>query len=206
MVTALRTFLVSWRRSLRVLGGCLVCVALVQVAVRLPLPPWLARIILMLQFVAALVAMPIVCSLMGSAAVVFLVRKVYHETPWAERSDKAKEKVADSLLSVSNAVMGAASVAFFVVPLTAVVQAIVRRTDLWAVLSPLLKPDQPWWQPVLLVALYLLPIIVAVYFRTGALDIYDEIAKKATPEPAIGPNGAPPTTRACPRSADTPTL
>jgi fructose-specific phosphotransferase system IIC component len=190
-----------------VLVSCLAYIALVQVAIRLPLPvpPWLALIVLMLHLVAGIVAGFIVSAIVVALTFTPFIRKVYPETPWAERSDKAKEKFADSVLSVGNAIMSAASIAVFVVPLTAFLQAMVSRTDFGAVLSPFLKPDGlPGWQVILLCVLLFLPILVGGYFRKCAMDIYDEIAKPATPAPAIGPNGATPTTHAPPASADTP--
>jgi hypothetical protein len=209
MIARLRAFLASWRRSLLVVVGCLAYLALVRVAFyEFPqVVPWLGwglLIIVVLEFVALGAVMYIVRAMMVRTLPP-VIAKAFHEIPWADRSDKAKEKLADSLMSVSSTILGAVYIGVFVVPLTALLQAMVTRTDLGSLLSPLLKPDGlPGWQVILFIVLLLLSAIVSVSMRTEALNIYDEIAPKVPPEPHIGPDGAPAPTPVPPASADMP--
>jgi hypothetical protein len=213
MRARLRTVWASWRRSLLVLIGCLTYIALVQATVRLfpSVAPSLGHvwlIIAVVYFLAAYAAGFVGIYMVGAVVAGTLTRvltRAFPETPWAKRSDKAKEKFADSLLSVSNAVASATAIAVLVVPFTAFVQAMATQRDLGVLLSPLLKPGGlPGWQVVVLMGLFFLPLAVSVRFRKKAMDIYDEITRKATPELSLGPNGATPAAHACPASMGTP--
>jgi hypothetical protein len=209
----LRTFLASWRRFLLVFVGCLAYLTLVEVTVRVfpSVAPalgygWLVIVGLYLLAALAFGLIGIYLTVVVMAALTPVLRRVFADTPWAERSDKAKEKHAESLLTMSNAIASATFIAILVAPLTAFLQAMVTRRDLGSLLSPFLTPGGlPGWQLIALSVLFFVPLVFSALAKKNALDVYDELAKPALPEPPLGPNGTTATTRACPASVDPPT-
>jgi hypothetical protein len=106
-----------------------------------------------------------------------------------DRTDKAKEKFADSLMSVSNTIHSAILLGILVIPLTAFMQAIMSGKDL---LPPLLDylhtagTGGPMnWHGFLLGILIFVPSSAASYMRKQALNLYDELADRAALSPAL---------------------
>jgi len=101
------------------------------------------------------------------------------------QTDKAKEKFADSLMSVSNAIQSATWISVLVFPLTAFIQAMTRGIDPVAVVVSWWPP--PWWSgwhTAVFVGVYFLPLMVSVLFRGRALNLYDKLSP---PAPAVVP-------------------
>jgi len=101
------------------------------------------------------------------------------------RTDKAKEKFADSLMGFSTAVSSAVWISVLVFPFTAFIQAMTRGTDpVAAVVS--WWPPAWWseWHTAVFLFLFWVPFSVAMLFRRRALDFYDELPQ---PAPAVAP-------------------
>jgi hypothetical protein len=110
-----------------------------------------------------------------------------------DRTAKAKEKFADSLMNISTAVFSAVVIGLFVFPFTLLIQTMVRGIDPVDALvswwqsagSSWMRP--PWlsgWHKGLLFVLCWLPLSVGQLFRRRALDLYDELPPSA---PAVAP-------------------
>jgi hypothetical protein len=105
------------------------------------------------------------------------------------RTDKAKEKLADSLMSFSTAVGSTLLISVLVVPFTAFIQAIARDVDpVEMVVSR--WPPAWWsgWHTAVFLFLLFVPIFISLLARRQALDLYDEIAPPSLPPtaPAVG--------------------
>jgi hypothetical protein len=101
------------------------------------------------------------------------------------RTPKAKEKAADSLMSVGTAVHSATLIGLLVFPLTAFIQTMASGTDPVSALVSWWRPDRwSWWHTGVLFALFLVPLSVGRLVQRRALDIYDEIFP---PVPAVAP-------------------
>jgi len=101
------------------------------------------------------------------------------------RTAKAKEKLADSLMSFSTAVFSAIVISVLVFPFTAFIQTMARGTDpVAAVVSG--WPPAWWsgWHTAVFLILFWVPFSVAMLFRRRALDLYDELPQ---PAPAVAP-------------------
>jgi hypothetical protein len=97
-----------------------------------------------------------------------------------ERTAKAKEKLADSLMSFSTAVLSAVWISVLVFPLTGFIQATARGIDPLEVMVS-------WWPPVwwswrhtaVFLILFWVPFSVSLVFRRKALDMYDDLSPAA---------------------------
>ena len=100
----------------------------------------------------------------------------------SSRTPKAKEKFADSLMSVSNAVHSATWISLLVFPLTAFIQSMAGGTDPVAKLVDWWRPDRwSWWHTGMFITLFLLPLHRARSMQLQALDLYDEVSGTSSP-------------------------
>jgi hypothetical protein len=123
------------------------------------------------------------------------------------RSDKAKEKLADSLMSVGTAIHSATLVAILVFPVTAFISLVARGTDPLPAdaLDTLLRGDwltPPTWVAfgqwvyahLLFTALFtvtlLFPALTGSKLRLHAMNIYDTLPRPAA-SPSLAPTPAP---------------
>jgi hypothetical protein len=125
MIATLRPFLTPWPWRIKVLVGCLGYTVFIVVVPRM-FPsmaswPWGIRVVLVgLAWVALLVMLWMLAH----------VLKAYVFAPFLKetldtRSPKAKEKLADSLMSVGTAIHSASPVAVLIFPVTAFINAVV---------------------------------------------------------------------------------
>lgn len=95
----------------------------------------------------------------------------------AHRSPKSKEKFADGLMSVANAIHAAALIGVLVFPLTAFTTAVFSGGSIY---SPTLILTKLAWNDIAFFGVvYLLPIAAGQYAKEQAMDLYDD-ANKAT--------------------------
>jgi hypothetical protein len=94
-----------------------------------------------------------------------------------KRSSKSKEKFADSLMAIANAIHSAAFVGVLVLPLTAFVSAMFSGNEPFSFLSIINK--MTWPRIGIFALVYLSPIILASLAKEKAMDIYDEVARLA---------------------------
>jgi hypothetical protein len=103
------------------------------------------------------------------------------------RTDRAKEKYADSLMSLSTAMLSAVFIGLFVVPVTAFIKALADQA--FAGQMDLLSPLWTWFtsgrftirHAILFVVVFYVPLFIAARFRKWALNLYDDLAKKSWP-------------------------
>jgi hypothetical protein len=95
------------------------------------------------------------------------------------RTAKAKEKFADSLMSLSTTLFSAVAISVLVFPLTAFMQAMAKGIDLVETLTQWQPPPWSLWYPGVFIVLYLLPLSLGLLVRRRALDLYDEISPPA---------------------------
>ena len=104
------------------------------------------------------------------------------------RTDKAKEKLADSFMSFSTAVGSALLISVLVIPFTAFIQGIARDID--PVETVVSRWPPAWWSgrhTVVFLLLFFMPIFMSLLARRQALDLYDELTPAA---PGGGPDRA----------------
>lgn len=90
----------------------------------------------------------------------------------SKRSMLAKEKFADSNMSIANSIAKATFIGVLVFPLTVVISAIAFGND------PFILTKLPTWEHIIIFGiLYWLPLIVTQYGRKKAMDIYDQVEK-----------------------------
>jgi hypothetical protein len=90
----------------------------------------------------------------------------------SERSLKAKEKFADSNMSVASSIASAVFIGVLVFPLTAFISAIALGSEPF----PLMK--MPTFKQLLLFGgLYFSPLLAAWYAKETAMNLYDQIEK-----------------------------
>jgi hypothetical protein len=184
MSAKLRTWMGSWR--VWVIIGCLAYIGLVhwqgsRIAAAWPGGVWVA---VGLLFLALLVVVWIVNDVLTRYVFVpFFTRLQGKKTN--DLTAKAREKFADSLMSISTAIASAVFISVLVFPLTVFIQTMALGKDpLWAWLPGLLsRGTKPEWWPLLFAAmflgLYLLPLVIAHRMREGALKIYDTLPPSA---------------------------
>jgi hypothetical protein len=203
MAGSLRKYMASWSWRSTVIVGGLGYLAFINVGPRL-FPsmaswPWDVRVVL--SRLARI--MPLILAVLASP---FAIRAGRYISRWERglkldtRSDKAKEKLADSLMSVGTAIHSATLVAILVFPVTAFISLVARGTDPLPAdaLDTLLRGDWltlPTWVAfgrwvyahLLFTALFtvtlLFPALFGSKLRLHALDIYD-----ALPRPAASPS------------------
>lgn len=95
-----------------------------------------------------------------------------------DRSLKSKEKFADGLMAVGNAIHSAVLISVLVFPLTAFISAIFVGNEVFSI-TVILKH---WgWQNVGLFGIvYLVPIGIGRYSKEQAMNLYDEITSSLT--------------------------
>jgi hypothetical protein len=116
----------------------------------------------------------------GMLVIMLLIMRV--DRPIQHRTDKAKEKFADGLMSMSRAIQNAIAIGILIFPFTAYLQAFVRGIDPIVAL-------QTWTSSARLTLLHLVglvvsfsaPFLFAQLFRRRALNLYDDIARKSWP-------------------------
>jgi hypothetical protein len=99
------------------------------------------------------------------------------------RTHKAKEKLADSLMSFSTAVSSAVWISVLVFPFTAFIQAMARGIDPVEAVVSWWRPE--WWSgwhTAVFLILFWVPFSMSLLFRRRALDLYDELSP---PAPAV---------------------
>jgi hypothetical protein len=96
------------------------------------------------------------------------------------RTDKAKEKLADSLMSMSTTLLNGVFLGVLVFPLTAFIQSFVSGKDPVPALQTWLS-SLTWTHVGLFGGFFIIPAVVANLARTSALTIYDAIARKSWP-------------------------
>jgi hypothetical protein len=101
------------------------------------------------------------------------------------RTAKAKEKFADSLMSMSTAIFSALLIALLVFPFTTFIHTMTGGTDPVVALVAWWQPDR-WsgWHSVVFLGAFWVPLIVAQLVRRQALNLYDELPPSA---PAVAP-------------------
>ena len=108
-----------------------------------------------------------------------------------DRTDKAKEKFADSLMSVSNTIHSATLLGILVVPLTVFLQTIVSGKDPVPLFLDYLRTvgagtgETARWHGLLLGFLICVPAVAASHMKRQALDLYDELSARAALSPAL---------------------
>jgi len=95
----------------------------------------------------------------------------------AERSDKSREKWADSLMNTGTTIHATAVITFFVTPLTALVTVFLSRGDLPVLTEAKLNSFLLWVQGWALL-LFPVAIIFGIWVKNMAMDIYDSLSKK----------------------------
>lgn len=89
------------------------------------------------------------------------------------RSRKAREKFADSLMTLANIIYGALFVGMLLFPLTAFVSAMYNAADPFSFLAPV---TQFSWQRILVFAVaFIIPLAAAAAARRKALNLYDAL-------------------------------
>jgi hypothetical protein len=117
---------------------------------------------------------------------------------WTSRTPKAKEKAADSMMSVGTAVHSATFISLLVFPFTAFIQTMASGTDPVSALASWWQPDRwSWWHTIMLLGLFFIPLSVGRQAQRRALDIYDELSPST---PVVAP--ATEVTHEPPRSLD----
>lgn len=94
----------------------------------------------------------------------------------AQRSAKAREKYADGLMTISNAIASALMISIFVAPLSAVIAQFNDQREVGALLQTLFA--MPSMQFLEFVLCYAISIAVSMYFRFEALNIYDALGRQ----------------------------
>jgi len=97
------------------------------------------------------------------------------------RTAKAKEKLADSLMSFSTAVSSAVAIGALVFPFTVFIQTMAKGIDPLAVVVSWWPPQWlSWSHTAVFLSLFWAPVITSLLFRRQALDLYDEIASSTS--------------------------
>jgi hypothetical protein len=181
VATKLRTFLASWpwyRWLFFGSGIILMALGLLPVTASWP---WPVRIVAYGLGGIALLVFFVAMVIISAEMVAVLLTGILPET--AGRTDKAKEKLADSFMSVGNTIHSATLVAILVVPLTVFLQTTVCGKDPAALLPAYLHTvgtdGTARWYGFLLGVLIFVPIVAAFYIKGRALQLYDEISKRA---------------------------
>ena len=90
-----------------------------------------------------------------------------------KRSVKSKEKFADGLMSLANTIHGAALVAILVFPLTAFISAVLTGGAMFSWLD--IVHHFSGINLIIFGVVYLTPIVVGMYAKDKAMDMYDQI-------------------------------
>ena len=89
------------------------------------------------------------------------------------RSNKSKEKLADSLMAVANTVHSGVLVSVFVFPLTAFLTAIFKNAEPFSFIA--IFSRLTWPNVGVFAVVYLLPIFAGLFAKEKAMDLYDEV-------------------------------
>lgn len=194
MQAKLRTWMGPWRVWVTI--GCLAYIGFMSVRGPFITGVWpggllVAQVLLALPAVFYLSW--IICNALAhyDALTPFFARLLGKKTH--DRTAKAQEKYADSLMSISTAIRSAVFISLWVFPLTVFIQAMALGKDplweLWSWLPGLLsRGTKPEWWPlpfaVMFLALSLLPVAIACWMRERALKLYDTLPP---PAPAVAP-------------------
>ena len=184
----MRAKLRTWMGSWRVWGtvSCLAYMGLVRwqgpfIAAAWPGGLWIAQglALLTLPFLALIVVDSLVRHVLAPFFTLIEGKKI------GDRTAKAKEKSADSLMSCSTAIFSALLIGVLVFPFTVFIQTMARGTD---PVSALVSWSQSvggswmspawwsWWHTGVLFVLFWLPLSFGMWGRKQALDLYDMIA------------------------------
>jgi hypothetical protein len=195
MGATLRTWMGSWR-VVWVTIGCLVFLAAAEVVPRwVPMMaswPFSVRLVIIGLEYIAIFTVEIILFYALARCLIRLFKPYLDKVwmPFEARSDKAKEKIADSIMSISTAIFTATLIGVSVFPFTAVLNALVSGTNpLSSLISFAQAGSLEGWTVPILLCLFFLPAMIGHLMRMEALDIYDEISRTSSPPHA--PTGAP---------------
>ncbi len=152
-------------------------------------PPRVLLVVLGLFWIGFLVFFGVMVRFAGGGMARFLLMGVLPDI--ANRTDKAKEKFADSLMSVSNTIHSATLLGILVIPLTVFLQTIASGKDPVPLLLDYLRTtgagtgETARWHGYLLGFLIFVPAGAASYMKRQALDLYDELSARAALPPAL---------------------
>jgi hypothetical protein len=156
----------------------------------IPSWPWYVQALALILWGAALMLVILMPCLILLA---LLLERLLGDKKFKGRTIKAKEKLADSLMSMGTAVQSATLIGLLVFPFTAFIQTVAGGTDPVAALvswwqrigGNWMRPTWwSWWHTGMLFILLLMPYAWARSAQRRALDIYDEISP---PAPAVAP-------------------
>jgi len=192
MGAKLQTVLGSWRVWVTV--GCIVYIGLIrgQGPRIAAIWPWGVEVATGLLLLALLFVAWIVSDVLARYVLVPFFT-LLEGKKIADRTAKAKEKLADSLISFSTAVLSAVCISLLVYPFTAFIQTMARGIDSvealmswWQSVGGSLMGPAWWsgWHTVLILVCYWVPLSIGLLFRRRALDIYDAIAPST---PVVAP-------------------
>lgn len=95
------------------------------------------------------------------------------------RTNKAKEKAAESLMSIATTVASATLIGVTVLPLTAFLTAIFGGTVITiSSIRAVLDMDGSLTL-MIFIPLYLIPLIIAGFIKRDALNLYDEVSRSS---------------------------
>jgi hypothetical protein len=133
MEVSLRTFVASWPWRIKVFVGCLVYIAFIEVVPRMSPSiaswPWSVRAVLVALELIAIFAAYMIFSAVIAKYIVSPFMKWSFDVKFETRSDKAKEKIADSFMSTGTAIQSAVLIGMLVAPFTAFIQALLGGPD-----------------------------------------------------------------------------
>jgi hypothetical protein len=189
MRAKLRMWMGSWRVWVTI--GCLVYIGLDRMLAPFtaawPGMVWVASglLLMALLFVSVIVSWILIHYVLRP-----FIRVSLGDQKFPSRTPKAKEKLADSLMSVGTALHSATFIGLLVFPCTAFIQAMTSGTDPVSALVAWWRPER-WsgWHTGVFFVLFWLPLWVGRATQRQALDLYDELAATAAlPQaPAMAP-------------------
>jgi hypothetical protein len=175
------------------IGGIVVAMIISAMVKRFPEPAsWPPRVLLVVHglfWIGLLVFFVALVGFAGGGIARLLLMGILSDID--DRTDKAKEKFADSLMSVSNTIHSATLLGILVVPLTVFLQTIVSGKDPVPLLLDYLRTagagtgETARWHGYLLGFLICVPAVAASYMKRQALDLYDELSARAALPPAL---------------------
>lgn len=180
MVARLRTLIASWPSYTWVGLSFGLFIAIAE-GVKRCFPavlswPWSVSIVITVEFIGILV----LCMVFGHIVAEYVVFPFLNRTldvKVKSRSDKAKEKWAESLMKIGTTVDSATLITILVFPLTVFIQGIASGTDpVSALRAWWAGPPWSWWHTALLVSLFFVPEAFSRQLQRQALDLYDEIS------------------------------
>jgi hypothetical protein len=187
MAARLRTFRALWTWRMTVVVGSLVFIALtIWLWPFIASGPWSVTVaVFALGLIASIVVGLIIADTLVRYMVVPLLTFSLGDQKFNSRTPKAKEKPADSLMTVGTAVHSATLIGILVFPLTASIQTMAGGTDPVSALVSWWRLDRwSWWHTGVFGLLWFVPLVWGGHVQRQALDIYDEISNPSSLPPA----------------------